>query len=132
LTGILGVAAFGSSRENWRVARFVYYGLLALQHRAQERAEKRGLDLGEDGFDFIPYQFGPWSYEVLLVLEDLQKEGLVEEIVKETSYGPRFRYVLTRKGRQVAEEERKAEEAAPRAGRGAGSCLPGMGPQTPP
>ena len=38
MTGILGIGAFGSGRRNWRVAGFLYYGLLALQHRGQEAA----------------------------------------------------------------------------------------------
>ncbi|RLF16731.1 MAG: amidophosphoribosyltransferase [Thermoprotei archaeon] len=38
MPGILGIYPFGLGRENWRLARFVYYGLLALQHRGQEIA----------------------------------------------------------------------------------------------
>ena len=36
MPGIVGIYPFGLGRENWRIARFVYYGLLALQHRGQE------------------------------------------------------------------------------------------------
>ncbi|MCD6094985.1 MAG: amidophosphoribosyltransferase [Thermoprotei archaeon] len=38
MPGIVGIYPFGLGRENWRMARFVYYGLLALQHRGQEIA----------------------------------------------------------------------------------------------
>ena len=85
--------------------------MMKLLFLAQKGVEKRGLNLGEEGFDFIPYRFGPWSYEVLMILEDLQKEGLVEEIVEEAPrYGPRFRYILTRRGQEEAE---KADEYTP-------------------
>lgn len=36
MAGIVGIYPFGSSGEAWRVSRFIYYGLLALQHRGQE------------------------------------------------------------------------------------------------
>ncbi len=36
MPGIIGIYPFGLNRENWRISRFVYYGLLALQHRGQE------------------------------------------------------------------------------------------------
>jgi uncharacterized protein YwgA len=82
--------------------------MMKLLFLAQDRAEKRGVRLGEDRFEFVPYRFGPWSYEVLLVLEDLQREGLVEEVVEETPrYGPRFRYFLTKRGREAAEQARR-------------------------
>lgn len=38
MPGVLGIYPFGLGRENWRIARFLYYGLLALQHRGQESA----------------------------------------------------------------------------------------------
>jgi glutamine phosphoribosylpyrophosphate amidotransferase len=38
MPGLIGIYPFGLGRENWRLARFVYYGLLALQHRGQEFA----------------------------------------------------------------------------------------------
>ncbi|HDD43042.1 MAG TPA: amidophosphoribosyltransferase [Nitrososphaeria archaeon] len=38
MPGLIGIYPFGLGRENWRLARFVYYGLLALQHRGQELA----------------------------------------------------------------------------------------------
>lgn len=36
MPGIIGIYPFGLGRERWSIARFVYYGLLALQHRGQE------------------------------------------------------------------------------------------------
>ncbi|ALL00739.1 hypothetical protein Pyrde_0689 [Pyrodictium delaneyi] len=80
--------------------------MMKLLFLAQDRARKRGIEL-DGGFEFIPYRFGPWSYEVLMVLEELQQEGLVVEEVEETSYGPRFRYFLTRRGREEAEKARQ-------------------------
>ena len=44
--GILGIYPFGLGRENWRISRFVYYGLLALQHRGQEASSI--ITLGDD------------------------------------------------------------------------------------
>jgi amidophosphoribosyltransferase len=38
MPGLIGIYPFGLGRENWRLARFVYYGLLALQNRGQELA----------------------------------------------------------------------------------------------
>lgn len=38
MPGLIGIYPFGLGRENWKLARFVYYGLLALQHRGQELA----------------------------------------------------------------------------------------------
>lgn len=38
LPGIICVYPFGLGRENWKIARFVYYGLLALQHRGESLA----------------------------------------------------------------------------------------------
>lgn len=36
MPGIICIYPFGLGRENWKVARFIYYGLLALQHRGSE------------------------------------------------------------------------------------------------
>lgn len=36
MPGIIGIYPFGLGRERWSIARFIYYGLLALQHRGQE------------------------------------------------------------------------------------------------
>lgn len=36
MPGIIGIYSFGLGREHWSIARFIYYGLLALQHRGQE------------------------------------------------------------------------------------------------
>ena len=36
MPGIICIYPFGFGRENWKVARFLYYGLLALQHRGSE------------------------------------------------------------------------------------------------
>jgi len=36
LPGIIGVYPFGLGRDRWSISRFIYYGLLALQHRGQE------------------------------------------------------------------------------------------------
>ncbi len=36
MPGIVCIYPFGLGRENWKIARFVYYGLLALQHRGSE------------------------------------------------------------------------------------------------
>jgi amidophosphoribosyltransferase len=36
MTGIICVYPFGLGRENWKISRFIYYGLLALQHRGSE------------------------------------------------------------------------------------------------
>jgi len=36
MPGIACIYPFGLGRENWKVARFIYYGLLALQHRGSE------------------------------------------------------------------------------------------------
>lgn len=36
MSGIICVYPFGLERENWNIARFIYYGLLALQHRGSE------------------------------------------------------------------------------------------------
>jgi amidophosphoribosyltransferase len=38
MPGLIGIYPFGLGRENWRLVRFIYYGLLALQHRGQELA----------------------------------------------------------------------------------------------
>lgn len=36
MPGIIGIYPFGFGRDRWSIARFIYYGLLALQHRGQE------------------------------------------------------------------------------------------------
>ncbi len=38
MPGLIGVYPFGFGRENWKISRFIYYGLLALQHRGQEKS----------------------------------------------------------------------------------------------
>ncbi|MGC9069019.1 MAG: amidophosphoribosyltransferase [Thermoprotei archaeon] len=38
MAGLIGIYTFGLGRDRWKIARFIYYGLLALQHRGQEIA----------------------------------------------------------------------------------------------
>ncbi len=67
MTGILGIGAFGSSRRNWSVARFLYYGLLALQHRGQEAVYiiTADGDLHEAGGE------GPVDYTLVKGVDDI-------------------------------------------------------------
>jgi len=60
--------------------------------------------------DFIPYHFGPWSYEVEFAIRELVRLGLLEEEVvkldeidglRHTGYV--YTYRLTRAGRALAE-----------------------------
>ncbi|MEM4036090.1 MAG: amidophosphoribosyltransferase [Fervidicoccaceae archaeon] len=46
MPGIIALYPFGLGRENWKIARFVYYGLMALQHRGQETASLAVLGRG--------------------------------------------------------------------------------------
>lgn len=38
MPGIICIYPFGLGRENWKISRFIYYGLLALQHRGESIA----------------------------------------------------------------------------------------------
>ena len=65
MPGIFGFYSFGEGRSNWRAARFVYYGLSALQGRGQESVAVGTYNAENKG------------------LEVLKKRGFVEEIAPE-------------------------------------------------
>ncbi len=53
MPGIFGLYPFGEGRENWNAARFLYYGLSALQGRGQERASIALFDMKKKSFSVI-------------------------------------------------------------------------------
>ncbi|GBC75293.1 Amidophosphoribosyltransferase [archaeon HR06] len=67
MTGIFGFYPFGEGREKWEAARFLYYGLTALQGRGQEAVSIATLKKGK--FNII------------------NKDGLVEEAFKDLPEG---------------------------------------------
>jgi hypothetical protein len=76
-------------------------------------------ELGALRNDFIPYHFGPWSYEVEFEIEALTRLGLLEEGVDKPDVidglrhtGHVYHYRLTRAGRVLAESAVK--ELSPR------------------
>jgi len=61
--------------------------------------------LGSNSYDFIPYDYGPFSKGLYADLDDLVDAGLIEEIEKQYDKGVLYKYQLTKAGREHLEEQ---------------------------
>ena len=77
-------------------------------------AEQRLEDEGISAYDFIPYDYGPFTDDLYIELEFLRDKGLVEESRTRTYGGDeRYDYKLTREGRQTFEQNIPEEPSSP-------------------
>jgi len=101
---VLAIIKLGSSRDGvFRYKTRVHKILFVL---AQEFEELNSLRS-----DFIPYHFGPWSYEVEFTIKELMRLGFLEEKLDERDEidglqhtGYVYAYRLTRAGQVLAED----------------------------
>jgi uncharacterized protein YwgA len=61
--------------------------------------------LGSDSYDFVPYDYGPFSQGLYADLDDLVDAGLIREIEKQYDKGVLYKYQLTGAGREHLEEQ---------------------------
>jgi uncharacterized protein YwgA len=99
---VLAVVKLGSSRGVFRFKTRIHKVLFLLAQELEELSWLRS--------DFIPYHFGPWSYEVEFVIRELVRLGFLEENVEKMDLidglrhtGYVYTYRLTRRGRLLAE-----------------------------
>jgi len=100
---VLAIIKLGSSGGVFRYKTKIHKILFVL---AQEFEELNNLRS-----DFIPYHFGPWSYEVEFTIKELMRLGLLEEKLDERDEidglqhtGHVYTYRLTRAGQVLAED----------------------------
>jgi uncharacterized protein YwgA len=100
---ILAIIKLGSSGGFFRYKTKIHKILFIL---AQEFEELNNLRS-----DFIPYHFGPWSYEVEFTIKELMRLGFLEEKLDERDEidglqhtGYVYVYRLTRAGQLLAED----------------------------
>ena len=101
---VLAIIKLGSSRDGvFRYKTKIHKILFVL---AQEFKELNNLHS-----DFIPYHFGPWSYEVEFTIKELVRLGFLEEKLDERDEidglqhtGYVYTYRLTRAGQVLAED----------------------------
>jgi uncharacterized protein YwgA len=55
-------------------------------------------------FNFKPYDYGPFSADILHELDRMEEDGLVEEQVTRLPQGKKYTYTLTDQGEQRSEE----------------------------
>lgn len=68
---------------------------------AEQRLEEEGIS----AYDFVAYDYGPFTEELYDALESLQRRGLVDESRRQTYGGDeRYDYKLTGKGRRTFED----------------------------
>ena len=77
---------------------------------AEQRLEKEGIN----AYDFIPYDYGPFTDDLYIELEYLRDCGLVEESRTRTYGGDeRYDYKLTQRGRQTFEQDIPENPSSP-------------------
>ena len=103
---VLAIIKLGSSGGVFRYKTKIHKILFIL---AQEFEELNNLRS-----DFIPYHFGPWSYEVEFTIKELMRLGFLEEKLDERDEidglqhtGYVYAYRLTRAGQVLAEDAAK-------------------------
>jgi hypothetical protein len=99
---ILAAVKLGSRRGAFRYKTKIHKTLFVLAQEFEELSQLRN--------DFIPYHFGPWSYEVEFEIKELVRLGFLEERVEKLEVidglkhaGYVYTYRLTRAGRVLAE-----------------------------
>lgn len=100
---VLAIIKLGSSRDGeFRYKTRVHKILFVLAQEFEELSNLRS--------DFIPYHFGPWSYEVDFTIKELVYSGFLEEKLDKRDEidglqhtGYVYAYRLTRAGRVLAE-----------------------------
>ncbi len=100
---VLAIIKLGSSRDGeFRYKTKIHKILFILAQEFEELSWLRS--------DFIPYHFGPWSYEVEFTIKELMHLGFLEEKVDKRDEidglqhtGYVYAYRLTRAGRVLAE-----------------------------
>jgi hypothetical protein len=66
---------------------------------------------GQDQFyNFVPYQFGPFSQDIYYDLEALERRALVQ--IERDEVGKRRAYVITPQGREFASQMRREDRRA--------------------
>jgi uncharacterized protein YwgA len=101
---VLAIIKLGSSRDGeFRYKTKIHKILFILAQEFEELSWLRS--------DFIPYHFGPWSYEVEFTIKELMRLGFLEEKLDERDEidglqhtGYVYAYRLTRAGRVLAED----------------------------
>ncbi len=99
---VLAVIKLGSRRGVFQYKTRIHKVLFVLAQEFEELSPLRG--------DFIPYHFGPWSYEVEFEIKYLVRLGFLEERLDKLDEigglkhsGYVYTYRLTRAGRVLAE-----------------------------
>jgi uncharacterized protein YwgA len=100
---VLAIIKLGSSRDGeFRYKTRIHKILFILAHEFEELNNLRS--------DFIPYHFGPWSYEVDFTIKELVRSGFLEEKLDKRDEidglqhtGYVYAYRLTRAGKVLAE-----------------------------
>ncbi len=100
---VLAIIKLGSSGGVFRYKTKIHKILFILAHEFEELSNLRS--------DFIPYHFGPWSYEVEFTIRELMRLGFLEEKLDERDEidglqhtGYVYAYRLTRAGQVLAED----------------------------
>ncbi len=100
---VLAIIKLGSRDGEFRYKTKIHKILFILAQEFEELSWLRS--------DFIPYHFGPWSYEVEFTIKELVRLGFLEEKLDERNEidglqhtGYVYAYRLTRAGRVLAED----------------------------
>jgi uncharacterized protein YwgA len=103
---VLAIIKLGSSGGVFRYKTKIHKILFILAHEFEELSNLHS--------DFIPYHFGPWSYEVEFTIKELMRLGFLEEKLDERDEidglqhtGYVYAYRLTRAGQVLAEDAAK-------------------------
>ena len=76
---------------------------------AQKHLEEQGEE-PENSYEFVAYDYGPFSKEIYDDVDELEHRGLIEETPKEMDDGViAYDFKLTEKGHQFIEENSLAE-----------------------